>query len=232
MNFNEFQHIVSSARLNRYLEACNGDHIKTIALYHANIRVSLEMFAIIGGFEIALRNAIDQVMTSTYGHDWLRNAVKDNGFFNTPQCRDHARIICLAYDKLVKHNIYTHSNLLAKMEFGVWKYMFSSPQYRASGRVLLKIFPYKPVTTRQVQYNNTTVFNELDHVNSLRNRIAHHEPICFPTGKSEISTDYINWIYAKISMLFKWMGIDSSDYNSRTSNLSKAIDEIEALKNS
>ena len=30
------------------------------------------------------------------------------------------------------------------MEFGVWKYMFANPQYRATGQILLRIFPNKP----------------------------------------------------------------------------------------
>ena len=205
MNFTDFQNIISSERLRRYLVACDGDCIKSLELYHANVRVSLEMFAIVGAFEIALRNAIDRIMAQKYGSDWLRDAVFPGGFFDVPQCRDHAQIIRFAYNKIEKKHLYTHSNLLAKMEFGIWKYMFSSPQYRAAGRILLLVFPNKPQTTRHIQYNNTTIFNELDHVNSLRNRIAHHEPICFPTGKSEITDEYIKWIYNKIEMLFQWM---------------------------
>ncbi len=229
MKFTDFQNIVSSERLQRYLDACDGDQEKTLDLYRANVRVSLEMFAIVGAFEIALRNAIDKVMHLIRA-DWLRDAVLPGGFFDVPQCRDHAQIIRFAYNKLISKHIYTHSHLLAKMEFGIWKYMFSSPQYRASGRILLRIFPNKPTSTRQIQYNNTTIFNELDHVNSLKNRIAHHEPICFPTGKSEITTDYIKWIYAKIEMLFNWMGIDAALYLENLSQLTFANNQINKLK--
>ena len=216
--------------MRRYFDACGGDYAKTLELYQANVRVSLEIFAIVGAFEVALRNAIDRVMTLNYGADWLRDAVLPGGFFDVPQCRDHAQIIRFAYNKLVSKGIYTHSHLLAKMEFGIWKYMFSSPQYRAAGRILLRVFPNKPTSNRLVQYNNATVFNELDHVNSLRNRIAHHEPICFPTGKSEISTDYIRWIYAKIEMLFSWMGIDTQDYLCGLSQLGLSIDRVAKLR--
>ncbi len=229
MNFTQLENIVSSERLKRYLDACVGDPVKAVTLYHANVRVSLEMFAIVGAFEVALRNAIDKLMKSNYGSDWLRDAVLPGGFFDIPQCRDHAQIVRFAYNKLVAKRIYTHSHLIAKMEFGIWKYMFSSPQYRASGRILLKAFPNKPTSTRHTQYNNTTIFNELDHVNSLRNRIAHHEPICFPTGKSEITTDYIEWIHAKIEMLFKWMDIDTNEYLAGLSLLPSEIKLIQKL---
>ena len=229
MNFTDFQNIVSAERLQRYLVACDGNVAKTLELYRANVRISLEMFAIVGAFEIALRNAIDKVMTSNYGVDWLRNAIMPGGFFDVPQCRDHAQIIRFAYKKLENLHNYSHSHLLAKMEFGIWKYMFSNPQYRASGRILLRVFPYKPTSTRFKQYNNTTIFNELEHVNSLRNRIAHHEPICFLTGKSEITIDYIKWISAKIEMLFQWMGINANEYLFGFTQLNEFVNKITKL---
>ena len=95
------------------------------------------------------------------------------------------------------------------MEFGVWKYMFSSLQYRVTGQCLLRVFPNKPRSSATIQYNNTYIFNELDKVNSLRNRIAHHEPICFRLHEAEIDTSYIINEYQKIQTLFSWMGIDS-----------------------
>ncbi len=51
--------------------------------------------------------------------------------------------------------------------------------------------------------------NELDKINSLRNRIAHHEPICFSVRTSQIDTDYIVTIYDKIFNMFAWMGVDN-----------------------
>lgn len=230
MNFAEFQNIVSQERLQRYLIACGRDEDKTIHLYKKNVLVSLEVFAVVGAFEIALRNAIDRIMTEAYGNDWLRDAILPGGIFDIPQCRDHARIIRSAYEKMMSYGVYSHGSLLAKMEFGVWKYMFSSPQYRASGRLLLRVFPLKPTSTRSVQYNHTTIFNELDHVNSLRNRIAHHEPICFPTGFAEITTDYIRWIYSKIMMLFEWMNIDGRSFLSGLDHVMCVCDTIDELK--
>lgn len=60
-----------------------------------------------------------------------------------------------------------------------------------------------------MQYNNTYIFNELDKVNTLRNRIAHHEPICFTHTSQTIDTSYILNEYQKIQTLFSWMGIDN-----------------------
>ena len=84
--------------------------------------------------------------------------------------------------------------------------MFVTPQFRVTNRILLKVFPNKPKTTRTKQFNHTFFFNELDHVNSLRNRIAHHEPICLPTGFAVIDTSHIRNAYADILTLFYFHG--------------------------
>lgn len=112
---------------------------------------------------------------------------------------------------------------------GIWKYMFSSPQFRATNRVLLQVFPNKPTSTREIQYNNTYIFNELDRVNSLRNRIAHHEPICFPTGYASITISYIQYIYDKIMTLFHWLGIEAHKYLRGIDHVNRMCMQISSL---
>ena len=60
-----------------------------------------------------------------------------------------------------------------------------------------------------MQYNNSYMFNELNGINILRNRIAHHEPICFLKNQSQIGITYILNAYENLHKLFMWMGIDS-----------------------
>ena len=209
MKFNDFQAIISAERLQRYLTACGGDTKKTMTLYRLNLNLSQEVFTLLSCFEVAIRNSIDAVLVANLGCDWLRDAVMPGGIFDIPDCRDSAKIIRTAYTRLQRNHSYTHSKLLAEMEFGVWKYMFANPQYRVTGRVLLSIFPNKPRSTAQCQYNNTYMFNELDGINILRNRIAHHEPICFALRQPSIGTSYILNAYQQLHTLFLWMGIDS-----------------------
>ena len=209
MKFNDFQAIISAERLQRYLTACGGDTKKTMTLYRLNLNLSQELFTLLSCFEVAIRNSIDAVLVANLGCDWLRDAVMPGGIFDIPDCRDSAKIIRKAYTRLQRNHSYTHSKLLAEMECGVWKYMFANPQYRVTGRVLLSIFPNKPRSTAQCQYNNTYMFNELDGINILRNRIAHHEPICFALRQPSIGTSYILNAYQQLHTLFLWMGIDS-----------------------
>ena len=115
------------------------------------------------------------------------------------------------------------------MEFGVWKYMFANPQYRATGQILLRIFPNKPRSSAVIQYNNTYMFNELDGINILRNRIAHHEPICFARRQPQICTVYILNAYQNLHKLFMWMGIDSHSLLYGLDHVQKVCNRINVI---
>lgn len=173
-----------------------------MTLYRYNLQISQEMFTIVSCFEVALRNAIDRKLKENLGSEWLKDSIIAGGIFSQPILRKTRDIITFAYNKLNKNNCYTHPKLLAEMEFGIWKYMFSPIQYRVTGRNLLSIFPNKPKSSKAMQYNQSFIFNELDKVNSLRNRIAHHETICFSTNTSTIDTSYVINIYLRIRTLF------------------------------
>lgn len=200
---------MSQKRMKRYVTACNGDTRKAMTLYRYNLQISQEMFTIISCFEVALRNAIDNCLKNTFGPSWLKDSISPNGFLTNKNTIKTYEIITHAYNKLVRDGIYSHDKLLSGLEFGIWKYMYSPVQFRATKQVLLQIFPNKLRSTPELHINQTYIFNELDKINTLRNRIAHHEPICFPTGESTIYTAYIINEYHKIQTLFSWMGIDS-----------------------
>ena len=209
MKYTDFESIMSYERMQRYLVACNGNTAKAMTLYRDNLHLSQEVFTVVSCFEVALRNAIDSHLQKKLGKDWLRDAILPGGIFDQNKFPETHRKVTKAYAKLVATNSYQPSQLLSTLDFGSWKHMFANGQYRATGQSLLKIFPNKPRSTQQMQYNNTYIFNELDKVNTLRNRIAHHEPICFTHTSQTVDTTYILNEYQKIQTLFLWMGIDS-----------------------
>ena len=114
------------------------------------------------------------------------------------------------------------------MEFGVWKYMFNNVQYRLSGRCLLNIFPNKPTSTPKFQYDNTYVFNALDVINTMRNRIAHHEPICFD-GYGNINTDFARKHYQLIRDYISYMGQHPDNVIQWTEKPDEVLDKIDKL---
>lgn len=179
MRYSEFEDILSVARMSRYLTASGGHTKKAMTLYRLNLRLSQELFTVISCFEVTLRNAINNHCVPVLGNDWLRDgaATGSGGIFDNSNCRLTASNINDAVQKL--NHSYTHNKLVAELGFGIWRYMFAQHQYTATGRTLLRIFPAKPISTPAIQYNHTYIFNQLAHINNLRNRIAHHEPIFF-----------------------------------------------------
>ena len=213
--------------MSRYLNACCGDKRKAMALYKLNLRLSQELFTVISCFEVALRNAIDSNCTDRLGADWLRDAAASGGIFNNKKCKLSESNISDAVLKL--NRSYTHSKLVAEMGFGFWRFMFAQHQYSATGQALLKIFPAKPKSTPSFQYNNTYVFNQLALINDLRNRIAHHEPVCFQIKSHKKETTYARQHYVMIRQLFQWMCIDESSLLSGLEHVNAICDQIDIL---
>lgn len=225
MKFKDFENIISSARMSRYLQAA-GHSKKAMTLYRLNLRLSQEFFTVISCLEIALRNAIDRHYSTIHGLDWLRDSAQGNGFFNQANCGKTPQIVNMAMGRL---NPYSHQKLIAEMDFGFWRYTFGRHQYHAGGQTLLAVVPNKPASTPQVQYNHTYIFTELEKINMLRNRLAHHEPICFANGQAVKETTYALQHYAQILELFRWMNIDEQALLYGLDHIEQVADDIDNL---
>lgn len=219
MNYKDFEGIISTTRLSRYKTACSGNTRKAMTLYRLNLRLSQELFTIVGCFEIALRNAIDRHYLNLYGSNWLRDSSARTGMFNNRLCGKTPYIIAAGTKKLVN---YSHPKLVAEMDFGFWRYLFAKHQYRSGGQNLLRIFPGKPKSSTLYNYNDKYVFDELEKINSLRNRLAHHEPVCFEQGAPVKSSQYAREHHQLVIQFFQWMDID---YNS----LLYGLDHVESV---
>ena len=198
-----------------------------MTLYRYNLKLSQEMFALISCFEVTLRNRIDKEMKVHFGNDWLRDLVLPGGaFYANPRVDKTYKIIKKAYDGLNSAGTYSHSKLLSEMEFGVWKYMFNNLQYGLCGRHLLRIFPNKPRSTRTNRIDNSRIFLELDYINNIRNRIAHHEPICFDTLGNR-SLAYAQANYKQIIKYLAFLGYTEKEilygYDVQTQELMNKI---------
>ncbi len=213
--------------MGRYIAACGGKSKQAMTLYRLNLRLSQEMFTVIICVEVALRNSINRHYTNIIGYDWLLNASETGGIFDNTACRETKRSI--REEVRILGNRYTHDKLVAGLGFGFWRYLFAAHQYQYGGNSLLSIFPAKPRSTPQVQYNQRFVFNQLASLNSMRNRIAHHEPICFRPSSTIKDTTYTRQHYGAILQMFHWMGIDEASLLYGLDHINRICDEIDAL---
>lgn len=226
MRFVDFEQIMSVPRMSRYVTACNGDTRKAMTLYRLNLRLSQELFTVVGCFEVALRNAIDRHYSSLCGADWLRDSARPGGMFSNRACGKTPYIISESERKL---SSYTHPKLLAEMDFGFWRYLFARHQFHHGGQSLLAIFPSKPRSTPSINYNNSFIFMELENINALRNRLAHHEPVCFQLGAHSKSTRYARQNHQLTLQFFQWMNINESVLLYGLDHITEVCDRIDAL---
>ena len=227
MKHNKFEEILSPARMSRYLSASNGNSRKAMTLYRLNLKLSQEFFTVISCFEIALRNKIDTKCKSALGNDWLKKGAEPKGVFDNRYCRLTQRNINDAVRKLGAH--YNHNKLVAELGFGFWRYLFAQRQYNATGRILLGIFPSKPTSSTKIQYNQNFVFNQLAKINKFRNRIAHHEPICFVHSQSIKDSTFARQHYVIILQLFQWMNVNESELLYGIDHIDKVCGQLDNL---
>ena len=196
-----------------------------MTLYRKNLQLSQELFTVISCFEVALRNAIDAKSVPALGNDWLRDGAAGGGIFDTPRCYLTRQNINTAIGNL---HVYSHHKLVAELGFGFWRFMFAQNQFNATGRILLRVFPSKPTSTPALQYNNIYIFNQLAKLNDIRNRMAHHEPICFLPGQPVKDTTYARQHYNLILQLFQWMQIDEAALLYGLDHITTVCNEIDA----
>lgn len=226
MRFQEFEKLISHQRLLRYRLACGNDTRKTMKLYRANIRISLAFLATVGILEVVLRNKIDAHYKVNFpapigGQEWLLASTLPGGFFTGASCNRSFQKITQAYSNL--GNRYSHDKLLAEMSFGFWKFMFAGNQFLAGGSTLLNIFPLLPSHT-----NQGVIYAKLDKINSVRNRVAHHEPICFGSGNT-VNTTYARSHYQEMLELLDWMNINADQLFYGIDGVKKEADYIDQI---
>lgn len=224
MTYSQYQAYLSAPRLDKYKIACNNQSRKALSLYRANIRLSQKLYAVIGLFEIVLRNQIDRHFIALKGPQWLEDAVESGGYLDAPDCENSYHSIQEAIHRLGTK--YSHEGLIAALTLGFWTYQFGKYEYPASGNTALNIFINRPkgVTYKEMQ-------QYLMKINILRNRVAHHEPVCFDDF-GLISTAMVVKRYALIKDLLQWMGCDPDELFYGIDGVQKEINYITAFASS
>lgn len=223
MKFSKFETLISAQRLSRYKASCASNTRRTTRLYRANIRISQAFLATLSIFEVVLRNKIDLHYKNQFpaSPEWLLLSILPGGFLTQQGCQRTLDKINKAYTSLGAS--YTHDKLLAELSFGTWKFMFAGKQFQAGGNTLLNIFPNLPP-----HHNQGHVYSKLNQINSIRNRVAHHEPICFGTGNT-IGTTYARSHFQNIVDILNWMNINHRELFFGIDGILKEADYIDNI---
>lgn len=198
MKYKEYEVAFSPARLSRYKAACGGDTRKAMTLYRYNVKLCQKYYAVLNIFEIILRNAIDRHFRLYYNDlNWIEHQLQAGGMLaHSPQKTEALKHI----RDLTKRGKLTPDKVVSAQSLGFWTYMFNKIPFNAGGKKILDVFPNK-----QVGLGQKAVYNELQDIKQFRNRIAHHEPICFDASWNR-NMAYAQQNYKQILKYISFLG--------------------------
>ena len=163
--------------MSTYLRATGGDREKALHLYTWNTALSAAFYGPLQGLEVALRNALHRQLTERYGAEWYDNpaAGLDTGGLD--------RIADAKQEVERSGRASGPGRIVAGLSLGFWISLLRSGGRIDSARrkadyettlwrpALRTAFPHRKSLTRRQAHT------PLEHLRTLRNRIAHHEPI-------------------------------------------------------
>lgn len=172
---------LSLARIGTYEAALNaaGNPItsrQALHLYAWNAQVSAALLAPLHICEVVVRNAVSEALEAVYGQHWPRSV----GFEQSLPA-PHSGYSQVKDVKAAGRTHNTTGKVIPELKFVFWQKMFTA---RYDTRLwiphMASIFPglpQGPNNPQAIGQYRQSVYNELEHIRTLRNRIAHHEPI-------------------------------------------------------
>lgn len=160
----EIERAISRERLKRYLAATGNNLSSAVAVYEQNVAVSEAVFGLLHGLEVAIRNCMHEVLTVHYGTPrWFQSAA----VVLTPYGQD--KVAAAIRD--AGGSDASPGKVVAEFTFGFWSNL------AARGYHWTLWQPCLHRAFSAVRLARPVVHARLESIRTLRNRIAHHEPV-------------------------------------------------------
>lgn len=189
--------LVGSISIERFVtyRRLTADDDSAAALYTANVALSGAFYGPLQALEVALRNAVDHELSSSHP-GWLTGA---------PGLHEaELRQVASARDRLTRQGKpHVHGRLVAELMFGFWTALFANAYDTDLWRMSLHRIFYP-------RQQRSDVHDALDRLRTLRNRIAHHEPIV----QRRLHDDH-----QRILDLLSWISPEMQDWVGRHSRV-------------
>jgi len=175
---------LSAARLSTFEAAAvstGSENYTALDLYAWNARVSAALLAPLHICEVALRNAVSDALENVYGVKWPWSRVFEHslsapgvGYSPRKDLQDARR------------NAISTGKVIPELKFVFWQRMFTERHdVRLWDAHLTRVLPNLD-PAKSVGQLRQDIYQEMEQIRRLRNRIAHHEPIF----KRELSGDF------------------------------------------
>lgn len=183
MEYNKpfFEKVFSNKRMERYFRLYE-DEKRAIDHYRSNIELAESFYPCLSVFEVTLRNALSRELETMAGReDWY------SIFPTTPGLVNLNRYITQAQKQIInrKENV-TPAKVIAELTLGFWVSLLNSEYER-----LL----WKHLRQRK------NVSAPLNSFRAFRNRVFHHESICWNLHR-------VSEIHDSLFLMLEWMNKD------------------------
>ena len=197
----ELPTLLSAPRFARYLAETGNDTEQALKLYQWNLELSGEFLKVLHICEIGIRNGISDAITEVHGDRWpwvqgFRVSLQNprRGYNPRRNLEDVARLQP------------STGKVIAELKFAFWERMLnSSHQQRLWDHKLEHGFPNADRTKGSAAAREK-LRNSTYAVRSLRNRIAHHEPIFYRPSLTDDFDHIISLIDARCAHSAAWIG--------------------------
>lgn len=162
-NYQSIKNVLSHSRLVTY-EKFTQNTQQALDLYQWNLQVSSALFECLGVCEVVVRNAVANAIQAEHGAEWAFNV----RFVRT--MKQNRR------DELLNARQATTEQTICELPFVFWQGFFTS---RFDDEIWKKHWAVALPNAKHadLQAMRAEVFDSLEKLRKLRNRIAHHEPI-------------------------------------------------------
>lgn len=206
---NNLLNLVSEPRLTHYEQylGCKTPAEKLCA-YFAYQELSGYFLPMIQLIEISMRNAIDSELINLFGSDW---------FLTVPQSETSKQLVINARSKLPKNA--DRNDVVSRLTLGFWIYMLDAEYRNTASKSYIwtpdirdKVFPNAcTVFNQKNKMSVKAIFEDMQKVLDLRNRLFHHEPIWkgHNCNSHEKAVSNVLKNYNFLKKVLKWISLDT-----------------------
>lgn len=198
---------MSAARMEPYLAASQGEQHRALDLYSWNLQLSAALWELIAIVEVTVRNSMHDRLTAAYGERWFNNTsiLDDRSLRTMRQAEVRAR------RGSASGRAPTAGRVVSEITFGGWVALLDKGGSSvAAGRklryhdtlwlpALAAAFPSGPGHQKKTN-------SGLRVVQSVRNRIAHHEKI-FQEPFKDTRLDLVD-LHEHCLDVARWVSVD------------------------
>lgn len=207
--FNVLEKTFSNSRMNPYLRRCSGCEERAAALYQHNISLSRSLYPILNYVEVALRNTISECLKKHFrNEDWYISLAN-----KYPELGD---AISKAEEKKRKQR--KAQDIVAHFTLSFWVGLFNGKYAHDLWKPLRLAFPKMPKDKKK----RANISNPLNRFRHIRNRVSHHEPICF-------DLDGLKNLYDEMKELLSWIDPELVILLKQIDNFEVAYNETKAI---